>query len=81
MRADRIEVPKDCSLQILVRMGIVADKLLVDLLGVAVWAERLLDGSVLRDWEVLPPSFRSSSQTGMGRDEILDYIGNILTTL
>ena len=36
---------------------------------------------MLRDWEVLPPSFRSSSQTGMGRDEILDYIGNILTTL
>ena len=36
---------------------------------------------LLQDWESLPPSFRSSSQTGQGRDEILDYIGNILTSL
>lgn len=31
-------------------------------------------------WEELPPMFASSSQTGMGKDEILNYIGNILTT-
>ena len=36
---------------------------------------------LLRDWEELPPSVRTSSETGMGRDELLDYIGNILKTL
>ena len=36
---------------------------------------------LLKDWEDLPPSFRSSSESVMGRDEILDYIGNILSTL
>ena len=33
---------------------------------------------LLRDWEELPPSFRSSSSSGMGRDEILGYIENVL---
>ena len=33
---------------------------------------------LLRDWEELPPSFRSSSESGMGRDEILSYIDNVL---
>lgn len=33
---------------------------------------------LLRDWEELPPSFRSSSESGMGRDEILGYIDNVL---
>lgn len=36
---------------------------------------------LLQEWEELPEIFCSSSQTGMGRDEILDYIGNILDTL
>ena len=36
---------------------------------------------LLLDWEVLPPSFRTSSESGMGRDELLDYIDNILKTL
>lgn len=36
---------------------------------------------LLQEWEELPEIFRSSSQTGMGRDEILDHIGNILDTL
>lgn len=31
-----------------------------------------------QDWEELPPSFRSSSSTGMGREEILGYIDNVL---
>lgn len=33
---------------------------------------------ILEHWEELPPTFVSSSQTGLGREEILDYIGNIL---
>ncbi|MBQ6291114.1 MAG: YihA family ribosome biogenesis GTP-binding protein [Bacteroidales bacterium] len=33
---------------------------------------------LLQDWEELPPSFRSSSSTGMGREEILGYIDNVL---
>lgn len=36
---------------------------------------------LLRDWETLPPYFASSAQSGLGREEILDYIGNILNTL
>ena len=35
---------------------------------------------LLQDWEELPPMFCISSQTGMGRDEILDYIAGILNT-
>ncbi|MBQ0077186.1 MAG: YihA family ribosome biogenesis GTP-binding protein [Bacteroidales bacterium] len=36
---------------------------------------------LLRDWETLPPYFASSAQSGLGREEILDYIGKILNTL
>jgi len=36
---------------------------------------------LLQQWEELPPLFCSSSQTHRGKDEILDYIDNILTTL
>jgi len=36
---------------------------------------------LLRDWEELPPTFRCSSQTGIGREEILGYIENVLTSL
>ena len=32
-------------------------------------------------WEELPPTFCSSAETGAGRDEILDYIDNILQNL
>ena len=32
-------------------------------------------------WEELPLSFKSSAETGLGRQEILDYIENVLTTL
>lgn len=35
---------------------------------------------LLEDWEELPPMFCTSSQTGMGRDEILGYIDEILKT-
>ena len=33
---------------------------------------------LLQDWEELPPSFRSSSSTGMGTEDILGYIDNVL---
>jgi GTP-binding protein len=33
---------------------------------------------ILELWEDLPPTFVSSSETGLGREEILDYIGSIL---
>ena len=33
---------------------------------------------LLEFWESLPPCFVSSSETGAGREEILDYIGSIL---
>ena len=36
---------------------------------------------LLQQWEELPPLFCSSSQTHRGKEEILDYIGNILNTL
>ena len=36
---------------------------------------------LLEQWEELPPVFCSSSQTHRGKDEILDYIENILDTL
>ena len=36
---------------------------------------------ILELWEELPPTFVSSSESGMGREEILDYIGSVLETL
>jgi len=38
-------------------------------------------GRLLEDWESLPPCFVSSSVSGMGKEEILDYIGSILQNL
>lgn len=35
---------------------------------------------LLTAWEELPPCFLSSSETGRGRDEILDYIDSILSS-
>lgn len=35
---------------------------------------------LLRQWEELPPMFCSSAQTGKGREDILEYIENILKT-
>ena len=35
---------------------------------------------LLQDWEELPPVFCSSSQKGTGREEILDYISEILNS-
>lgn len=32
-------------------------------------------------WDELPPSFASSAETGSGKEEILNYIDNILTSL
>ena len=36
---------------------------------------------LLRQWEELPPMFRSSSMKGSGRDEILGYIEKILKSI
>jgi len=36
---------------------------------------------LLQDWEELPPCFVSSSANGMGKVEILDYIGKVLQEL
>ncbi|NLZ18845.1 MAG: YihA family ribosome biogenesis GTP-binding protein [Bacteroidales bacterium] len=36
---------------------------------------------LLEQWEELPPVFCSSSQTHRGKEEILDYIENILETI
>lgn len=35
--------------------------------------------TLLQSWEELPPVFKSSSETGLGREEILTYIEQILT--
>lgn len=37
--------------------------------------------TLLEYWEELPPIFKSSSESGLGRDEILDYIDNVLKSL
>ena len=40
------------------------------------------DMEILREhWEELPPVFTTSSLTGKGREEILDYIDNILKSI
>lgn len=36
---------------------------------------------ILELWEELPPVFISSSETGAGKEEILNYIGNVLESL
>ena len=36
---------------------------------------------ILEYWEELPPVFVSSSETGQGREEILDYIESVLISL
>ena len=36
---------------------------------------------ILELWEELPPTFVSSSETGQGREEILNYIESVLETL
>ena len=36
---------------------------------------------ILEYWEELPPIFVSSSETGLGRDEILDYIEQVLNSI
>ena len=40
-----------------------------------------MKAQILEHWEELPPTFISSSETGLGRDEILDYIGSVLESL
>ena len=37
--------------------------------------------SLKEQWEELPPYFITSSEKKTGRDEVLDYIGNILNEI
>jgi len=39
------------------------------------------NATLLETWETLPPVFLTSSETGKGRDELLDYIETILNQL
>lgn len=39
-----------------------------------------IQGQILQEWEELPPMLISSSQNGAGREEILNYIAQILET-
>ncbi len=36
---------------------------------------------ILEHWEELPPCFVSSAETGLGKEEILDYVGEVLESL
>ena len=40
-----------------------------------------MKAQILELWEERPPTFISSSETGLGREEILDYIESVLNTL
>lgn len=40
-----------------------------------------MKNQILEHWEELPPVFVSSSETGMGREEILNYIEDILNNM
>ena len=40
-----------------------------------------IKSQILERWEELPPTFVSSSETGLGREEILDYIESVLNSL
>ena len=55
-----------------------ADKLTKTALSsnIAAYKKRLLE-----DWEELPPVFITSSETGLGREDLLQYIEQINTTL
>lgn len=37
--------------------------------------------ALLEYWEELPPTFTTSSETGMGRDEVLDYIDKLFKNI
>ena len=55
-----------------------ADKLGPEALNTQILKDK---GRLLEEWEELPPCFISSSAKGVGKEEILDYIGSILQTL
>lgn len=40
-----------------------------------------MKAQILELWEELPPTFVASSETGLGREEILEYIGSVLETI
>lgn len=40
-----------------------------------------MKSQILEHWEELPPTFISSSETELGREDILDYIGSVLADI
>ncbi|MBQ8839022.1 MAG: YihA family ribosome biogenesis GTP-binding protein [Bacteroidales bacterium] len=54
-----------------------------DKMGPVALNDRLerMKAQILEHWEELPPTFASSSETGLGREEILDYIGTVLESI
>ena len=40
-----------------------------------------MKAQILEHWEELPPTFVSSSETGLGREEILNYIETVLNDI
>ena len=40
-----------------------------------------MKNQILEHWEELPPSFVSSSETGLGREDILNYIEEVLNQM
>ena len=40
-----------------------------------------MKSQILEHWEELPPSFVSSSETGLGREDILNYIEEVLNQM
>ena len=40
-----------------------------------------MKAQILELWEELPPTFISSSETGLGREEILGYIESVLESI
>lgn len=61
--------------------GIIFTK--ADKLGAAALEARIEANKrqILEHWEELPPCFVSSSENGLGREEILDYIDSVLNTI
>ena len=61
--------------------GIVFTK--ADKMGPEALERQILEnkGRLLEDWEELPPCFVTSSVSGSGKEELLNYIGTILQSL
>ncbi|MCF0176192.1 MAG: YihA family ribosome biogenesis GTP-binding protein [Bacteroidales bacterium] len=54
-----------------------------DKMGPMALAEKIEShkAQILEHWEELPPVFVTSSETGLGKEELLDYIGEVLESI